>query len=789
VTALNEAPAKAPSALPAPDSLELPETFLYRVKNALLGPPLVTEALRTERLGRPTALAILSSDVLSSSAYATETMMFVLVGAIGLSAYSLTVPITIAVLAVLALVTMSYREVVEAYPKAGGAYVVSRENFGTKVAQVAAVSLLIDYTLTVAVSVAAGISALASAISQLAPYVVELSVVSVFLIAYANLRGIREAGRAFVLPTYLFIANMALLILVGTWRYVDGTLQAHSIHQVGAVTQSAPGSAGFFSFAGASLFIVLKAFSSGGSALTGTEAISNGVSVFRKPESKNARATLLFMALILGSMFLGVSVLTAWTHAVPFESGTPTVLSQLGRFVYGHSGLGQFFFYALQVATLAILVLAANTSFTGFPFLASFAAEDSFLPRQLTRRGHRLVFSNGIILLTVFSVILIVATRARLNSLIALYAVGVFTGFTMTGAGMVKHHLTHKKEGWRRRLVINGAACVLTFIVDIVIIVTKFTEGAWVIVVLLPLLSVLFIRLHRQYTVETEELERDAPVACRAQVLRRHVVLVFVDRIDLATARAIQYARTLSPDDVRAVHFVLDATVASELEQGWALLGLSQLSLELIECPDRRISRGALELVAETLEDGETEVTVLLPRRAFRRSWSRLLHDRTADRIASVVGQLAHANATIVPFQLGRGMLRIRRAQKRVDQAAVEHLRRVEQSAEGAGGAPAVAGATPIDEVQYRKRARVAGRISAVRIHTSALSPSLACRLVDESGGLTLVFTGRRKVPGIIPGTRLVAEGMVNEYRDRLAIFNPDYELVDTSEVVGSPPE
>lgn len=783
----NEAPAKAPSVLPAPDSLELPETLGYRLKNALLGPPLVTEALRTERLGRPTALAILSSDVLSSCAYATEAMLAVLVVAVGVAAYSLTIPITLAVLVVLAFVTMSYREVVQAYPKAGGAYVVSRENFGTKIAQVAAVSLLIDYTLTVAVSVAAGTSALASAVPELAPYVVELSALFVLLIAYANLRGIREAGRAFVFPTYLFIVNMGILILTGLGRYLAGGLHTHSIHVAGALTQSSAPTAGFLSFSGASLFVVLRAFSSGGSALTGTEAISNGVSVFRKPESKNARSTLLVMALILGTMFLGVSLLATWTHAVPFESGTPTVLSQLAKFVYGSTEGGQILFYVLQVSTLAILVLAANTSFTGFPILASFAAEDSFLPRQLTRRGHRLVFSNGIILLTVFSVILIAITRARVNSLIALYALGVFTGFTMTGAGMVKHHLTHREEGWRRRLAINAAAAVLTFIVDVIIIITKFTEGAWVIVLLLPLLSFLFIRLHRQYSLEAEELERDAPVACQAQVLRRHVVLVFVDRVDLATARAIQYARTLNPDDVRAVHFVTDAKVAAELERNWELLGTRRLSLELVECPDRRLSRAALELVAETLEDGETEVTVLLPRRAFRRSWSRLLHDRTADRIASVVGQLAHANATIVPFQLGRGIPGIRRGPKRVDPAAIDHLRRTEGAGAEAGATPSVDGAIPIDQVQYRKRAKVTGRVTAVRIHTSALSPSLACRLVDDSGGLTLVFTGRRKVPGIAPGTRLIAEGMVNEYRGRLAIFNPDYELIATPEAAPTP--
>src|SRR5437588_523405 len=311
---------RAPAALPTPESLELPESLGYRIKKRLLGPPLVSEQLRTERLGKPTALAVLSSDVLSSSAYATEQILRVLVVAVGVAAFSLTVPVTLAILVVLLFVTLSYREVIWAYPKAGGAYVVSRENFGPNIAQIAGVSLLIDYTLTVAVSIAAGVSALTSAVPSLTPYTVEMSVAFVLLIAYGNLRGIREAGRFFAVPTFVVLPNMA--------------------------------------------------------------------------------------GLILGSMVLGVSLLASWVHAVPFVSQSPTVLSQVAKFVYGTGGVGTFLYYFLQIATLFILVLAANTSFTGFPFLASFVGGDSFLPRQLTRRGHRLVFSNGIIVLTVFSVAL-----------------------------------------------------------------------------------------------------------------------------------------------------------------------------------------------------------------------------------------------------------------------------------------------------------------------------------------------------------------------------------------------
>ncbi len=643
---------KAPLALPTAQSLDLPESFLYRVKNRLLGPPLVSEQLQTQRLGKPTALAVLSSDVMSSSAYASEQALAVLVPIVGLAAFTLIIPVTIAILVVLAFVTLSYLEVIKAYPKAGGAYVVSRENFGLNVAQIAGASLLVDYTLTVAVSIAAGTQALTSAFPALFDYRVALSVGFVLLIAYGNLRGVREAGKTFAIPTFLFISNMAVLIVVGMVRQALGQLHYHNIHVNGAYHA---GTAGSGLLMGASMFVVLKAFASAGTALTGTEAISNGVSIFRSPQARNARITLVAMSLILGTMFLGVSGLSSWTHAVPYESGTPSVLSQVATYVYGNSGFGRFLYFFLQFATLFILVLAANTSFTGFPFLASFAAEDSFLPRQLTRRGHRLVFSNGIIVLTALAIVLLLVTRSNVTSLISLYAIGVFTGFTMAGAGMVKHHLTTRGEHWRRRLSVNLTAAVLSFIVDMIFVITKFTEGAWVVVVLLPLMVVAFIRLNRQYRKEAAELEENAPRACAAPILARHVVLVLVDRMDLAAARAIQYARALTPDDIRAIHFVIDTKVARELEQGWSMLNLPRVPLELVDCPDRRLIRAALELVAETLSDMDTEATVLLPRRAYSQAWSRLLHDRTADRIAAAVGQLAHANATIVPFQLGMG--------------------------------------------------------------------------------------------------------------------------------------
>ncbi len=779
--------------------LDLPETLRYRVKNRLLGPPIATERQSSERLGKPTALAVLSSDVISSSAYATEQMLIPLIPIIGVAAFSLVIPISIAVIFVLLFVTLSYLEVVKVYTKAGGAYVVARENFGLNVAQVAAMSLLIDYTLTVAVSVAAGVAAITSVIPSLTPYTTWIAIGLVILLAYGNLRGIREAGRTFAVPTYFFITNMVFLILWGLYKTATGSLHAHAI--TGHPGSVPIGTAGSGLLYGATVFVVLKAFASGGSALTGTEAISNGVSIFRKPESRNARITMILMATILGSLVLGVSVLASITHPVPYVSGTPTVISQIAKYVYGSQGLGGVFYAMLQIGTTLILILAANTSFTGFPFLASFAAEDSYLPRQLTRRGHRLVFSTGIIVLTVVSVILLLITRARVDSLIPLYAIGVFTGFTMAGAGMAKYHLTHKEDHWRRRLAINGTASVLSFIVLVIIAVAKFSEGAWVILIILPLGVLVLLRLHRQYADEEHQLEEGAAEAAAARVLNRHVVVVLVDRLDMATARALQYARTFNSDELRAVHFTLDSRVSAELVAEWSRLGLSRLPLDVVECEDRRLGRAVLELAAEAVADQETELTILLPRRGFATGWHRLLHDGTADRIAAAVAQLHHVNATVVPYQLTGGWFSKRRApdrEKTHDElaraAAARSDRSHERAARRAADRQAAVSSferaafaghagetTPIGRVEWRQRVRIAGRVNSVRTQPRAGNSNLECVLADGTGKILLVFQGRRQIAGIEPGARLVVEGMVGDWARRQAILNPSYELVQAA--------
>ena len=772
---LTDLPARMDTTLVA----SLPESRRYRLKRKLLGPPLVSDELHGQRLGKPTALAVLSSDVMSSSAYASEEMLRILVPIAGLAAFALITPLTLAIVAVLALVTALYRDVVRSYPKAGGSYVVSRDNFGPNVAQIAGAALLISYTITVAVSVAAGADAIISAFPSLSSAAVPLSIAFVVILAYGNLRGIREAGQVFAIPTFFFIANMAVLIVVGIVREVVGTLP-HAPPAAGTLPLG-HGSGGLI--LGVSAFYLLRAFANGSSAMTGTEAISNGVSIFRDPQSRNARTTLVLMSTILGVMFLGVSALAAFTHAVPFESGTPTVVSTIGKLVYGSGSVGTTLYFLLQASTALILILAANTSFNGFPFLVSFVAEDSFLPRKLTVRGHRLVFSNGILLLAGASVVLLLATGAKVAALIPMYAIGVFAGFTMAGAGMLKHHLTHRERHWQAQAAMSGAAAVVCAVVVVVFSVAEFTQGAWVVVIVMPLIVFALVRMNRQYRAEEAVLEEGAAAeAYEAKVLRRHVVAVLVDRIDLASARAIQYARTLNPDEVTAVHFNIDEERTRDLVDRWQRLGLARLPLDVRDCPDRRLGRAALELAAE-LADGETEVSLLLPRRSYGRAWRRILHDQTADRIVEIVSQLPHVNATIVPFNVAPGISEQHQAEMG-ETVLGERAPGGGPAEPGGPGEPEVPGTTPIAGLQWRTRARIGGRIKSLRVPTSSDTPYLECTVVDHSGEMiTLVFLGRRSISGLHAGTRLVAEGTVGKHRGKLAIINPVFEILSVRTV------
>jgi amino acid transporter len=749
-----------------PKPIHVPETFGYRLKTKLLGPPMYTEQLAHEKLSNTTALAVFASDNLSSSAYATEEILRVLVPVVGVAAFALVVPVTIALLVVLGFLILSYRQTIEAYPSAGGAYVVTKDNFGTVPALVAGVSLLTDYILTVAVSVAAGTAALASAAPALEPFVIPISILFVVIIAYGNLRGVKESGQVFAVPTYFFLLNMFVLLAIGFARLAFGHLPQDPLNAPGLVSIGQKGNGLLM---GAALFVVLRAFASGGAAVTGVEAISNGVPAFREPSWKNARKTLVVMGSLLGAMFLGLSVLASKVHAVPYEKGTPTVISQVGKLVFGKGAVGSALFYSLQAGTMLILVLAANTSFADFPRLASFAAADQFMPRQLTKRGQRLVFSNGIISLAVAAIVLILATEAKVDRLIPLYAIGVFTSFTLSQGGMARHHIRLRHPGWRKGLFINGTGAVLSLVVDIIIAVTKFSRGAWVVIVMVPILVLLLLRLHRQYAEEAKELEEDAPRAAAAPILRRHVVFVLIDRLDLAAARAIQYARTLMPDELRAVHFAIDPERAHELHDAWSRLGLSRVALDIVACPDRRIARAAVDMVAEEVADGDTEVTVLLPRIEHSRRWHKLLHDSSADRIAEAMAEVPHANVTFVPFHLGR----------RVAFTDDSLIPAGESRAVSPTGLPHIpTDAVHPGEVRARQRVTVAGPVYAVRVQPRAGVASLECRIKDPSGEIVLVFLGRRHVAGIEPGALISATGMVASRAGRLEMLNPEYSLL-----------
>jgi hypothetical protein len=425
--------------------------------------------------------------------------------------------------------------------------------------------------------------------------------------------------------------------------------------------------------------------------------------------------------------------------------------------------------------------MAANTGFADFPRLASFQAGDSFLPRQMTKRGHRLVYSNGIIVLAGVAMLLVVATGGIVTHLIPLYAIGVFTGFTISQAGMVKHHHTHREPGWVRSSVIQGLGCVLSAAVLVVLSITKFTEGAWVILVVLPILVVLLLRLHTQYVREAEELEHEVPAAATAPILRRHVVLVFVDRLDAAAARAIQYARSLTPDELRAVHIVVDEIAADELAAQWRRLGLSRVPLELVACPDRRLTRAAVECVARELSDRETEVSVLLPERKYKGIWHRVLHDHTGDAIQEQLSRLAHANVTSVPFHFGSRAevtAPVRAADVGGTSTLDPYLPEPDPHGEP-GSLPTVEpGTTRIIDARWRQHVKVAGRVRSLRVAPQHDAPTLELVLVDDTGAVSVVFLGRRAIAGVDVGTRMIVEGTVGVHNARLAILNPTYRLL-----------
>jgi amino acid transporter len=757
---------------------DVPETFWYSVKRRLLGPPLVNDQLSVERLSRPLALGVLSCDGISSAAYGTEEILIELLPFFGIAAFSLLVPMTLVILLGIALVVLSYREVVKVYTRAGGSYAVARENFGPRIAQVAAVALLIDYVVTVAVQTAAGSAAIVSAFPALGENsLLVISVVAILVMCYGNLRGIREAGRAFALPTYLFSAAVTVMIVAGLYRELLGGGLPVLPHQAGMYCVGCGSHTGSGLLAVGAMYILLRAFANGGSSLTGIEAVSNAVSALRPPEGRNARQVLITQGSIVAFLIGGISWIAHVTHATPYHAGVPTVLAQEAQTVFGHSPAGRLLFFAVQAGTAAILFTGGNTSFSGFPFLASFVAEDSFLPRWLTKRGHRLVFSNGIIVLTVVSLTLLLVVGAQVNALIPFYAIGVFTGFAMAGFGMARYHIRQKEQAWRRRLAINLTGGIYTALVVAIFAVVKFTEGAWLVVIVFPLLVFVLIRLNRRYRVEAAVLAdvggHKPPDPPNYQ---RRVVLVFVDDFDLATIAALRYARGLRPTVLRAVHFVIDQPRATRLREQW-LRADRGIPLELADCPDRRLDRAAGDLVSREASSPGTHVTVVLPRRSYSPLLGRLLHDRTADKIARVVSRIPRSAATIIPFDVdARAEVLHERQAVRAGGGRAAGLNGEDARAAGRPDAPD--GIVPIGSVAGYGKATVEGRVHTVEIRPVGHSCVLALNVGDGTGELTALFYGRTHIPGVEPGTTITLHGSVGSKNSGTVMTNPAYELV-----------
>ncbi len=767
---------------------ELPEDRRYRAKVALLGPALTNDAAEHEKLSKTLALGVLSSDCISSSAYGTEMMLLVMLPLFGLAAYDVLLPLTFVVLAVLVVVTLTYRQVVMIYTRAGGSYVVARENYGPVVAQVAAVALMLDYIVTVAVQAAAGTNALTSAFPELLDASTAITVGVVMILTYGNLRGLREAGRAFAFPTYFFVGSMFLVIVLGIYHELTGDLpQYDPTTAEGAF----PVGGGTTLFSVGAIYVLLKAFANGGSSLTGLEAISNGVSVFHSPVGPNARRTLVAMSTILGILVGGVSWLAHLTHAVPYESGSPTVISQVARTVLPDTTFGHLLFFMVQTATMLILYTGANTPFTGFPYLANFVAGDGFMPRWLRKRGHRLAFSNGILMLAGVALALILVTGAHVDKLVAFYAIGVFTGFTLAGFGMAKYHRTHQAATGRSwRIAVNTVSGTVSAVVVVVFAITKFTEGAWLVVVF-PLLVVALLRLHRAYVREEAILATTTDAHPRG-ISGLNVALVLVDNVDLAVLRALRYARGLRPQQLHCVHFTIDAAYSADLQQQWDSQDGTDLALELVDCPDRRVDRAALALTRQLVRDNPlAQVTVLLPRRAYGTLATRFLHDRTADRIARAVSRVSGAAATIVPFDASNAGQHAARAH-----ALDERYRPLRQAGSGVDHQPEPGDAGAHDEAELaalpgpqtahlgigrvipRQVVTVTGKVLSRKLSAVANSPSVSCRIGDQTGEVTLVFYGRRSIAGLDPGVVLEVTGRIAETHGRRTIANPTYRIV-----------
>jgi amino acid transporter len=754
------------------------------VKRLLVGRPMQSERLGHTLLPKKIALPVFASDALSSVAYATQEILLVLAaGGIAYVAYTPWIALGVALL--MLVVVASYRQNVHAYPSGGGDYEVTTTNFSASVGMTVASALMVDYTLTVAVSVSSGVANLASAFPALNSHVTLIAALVVAAIAILNLRGVRESGTGFAIPTYCFIGVVMLMIVWGGIRLALG----QHLH---AETASYPiKSTG--EFAGLALiFLVLRAFSSGCTALTGVEAISNGVPAFKAPKSKNAATTLALLGAIAVIMFGGVTALALISHvhagalaSTPRGYIQPTVIAQVGRAVFGYSSP---LFYVLQLFTALILVLAANTAFNGFPVLASILARDGYLPRQLHTRGDRLAFSNGILLLSGFAIVLIVAFHASPTRLIQLYIVGVFVSFTCSQTGMIRHwnrllrgtsDASERLRMIRSRTVNTIGACV-TGAVLVVVVISKFLDGAWIAVAAMAVIWYTMHGIKRHYSSVAAELTPDEEAAITLPA--SNIAIVLVSKLHRPTLRALAYARATRPARLQAVTVDVDAAETRRLMQEWDRSSMP-LELTVISSPYREITRPVIEYVRRLRRESPRDiVTVYIPEYVLGHWWEQALHNQSALRlkarlllergvvVASVPYQLASASraASVADPQAGPRLLASREAL---------HAAEIRQEISALPPAHTVRQPVPIADSQHREIVNVAGTLRAVTIRPRGGSLTMQAELWDGTGRVLLVWLGRRDIAGIEPGRKIVVRGRLTSMKGERAIYNPSYEL------------
>ena len=752
----------------------LKDPLNYKIKKYFLGIPLNRHTLSSQRLSKKNAFGVLSSDCISSSAYGGEQILVALIPAFGLAAFTIFPPMIGIILVMLIAITLLYRDVITTYTRSGSAYLVSRENFGRVVSQIAAVELMFGYIITVAIQSAAGVAALLSTFPELNPYKVQITIFVVLILTFVNLRGVKEAGVFFVIPSYLFMGTMFIVFIFGIYRYFAGTLPVYSQDAEGLVPIGQ--AQGLLSVA--AMLLILKAFANGSASLTGLEAISDSVPLFKTPEHVNAKKVLILMSATLGALIIGIAWLAKETQAIPYADGTPTVISLVAKAALGDGLIGGLLFLLTQLGTMLILFAGANTCFSAFPNMVNLVANDGYLPRRLTQRGHKLVFSNGVFFIAGVASILVIVTKASITILAAIYALAVFIGFALTGAGMTKRSIVMKLS--KLKIFLHGFSTAIAVFTVLVLSIVKFAEGTWVVVIGTPLVVILMLKFNNQYAREQDALAVKQHQE-RATSIARHDVTVLVDNVDIATVGAIRYARSLKPRNLSAVHFVIDDRRAEAIQKAWAASdALDDVTLELIDCPDRRLANSALDYAIRMTEKPDVELTLLLPRRAYSGFLGRLLHDQTAEEIAAPISQLPRVVATIVPFDVdritsGKNLLSVAKvapvvtAPKPVKKDLPVSVEPVSHYAENV---------TPIGNIEWRKRAQVQGRVTSIKTAPRGSAPTLEVEIWDETGGVSLHFLGRREIAGLEVGSQLRAEGMVGEEEGSMVILNPSYELL-----------